>query len=96
MSSVEDGGPPGLASHGKAVIACSVVTVGLSGIIVGLRFFARLWPARLLGYEDWCMLKAWVRRIGHVFCAGYTDIHRSPGGGVVMVENKTSRLTGFA
>ncbi|KAF6826521.1 hypothetical protein CPLU01_09638 [Colletotrichum plurivorum] len=60
MSSVEDGGPPGLAPHGKAVIACSVVTAGLAGIIVGLRFFARLWPARLLGYEDWCIFTAWL------------------------------------
>ncbi|TDZ49876.1 hypothetical protein CTRI78_v007777 [Colletotrichum trifolii] len=59
MEAIEDGGPPGLAPHGKAVIACTVVSAALSGMIVGLRFFARLTPAMLLGKEDWCILVAW-------------------------------------
>ncbi|KAL0932815.1 uncharacterized protein CTRU02_211778 [Colletotrichum truncatum] len=57
---IEDGGPPGIAPRGQAVIVCSAITAALSGVIVGLRFFARLSPARLLGKEDWCILIAWV------------------------------------
>ncbi|KAK1469791.1 hypothetical protein CMEL01_01558 [Colletotrichum melonis] len=57
---IEDGGAPGFAPHGKAVIACATISVGLAGLIVGLRFFARLYPARLLGKEDWCIFIAWL------------------------------------
>lgn len=57
---IEDGGAPGFPPHGKAVIACATISAGLAGLIVGLRFFARLYPARLLGKEDWCIFIAWV------------------------------------
>ncbi|EXF83067.1 hypothetical protein CFIO01_06239 [Colletotrichum fioriniae PJ7] len=57
---IEDGGAPGFPPHGKAVIACATISAGLAGLIVGLRFFARLYPARLLGKEDWCIFIAWL------------------------------------
>ncbi|KAK1854651.1 hypothetical protein CCHR01_02692 [Colletotrichum chrysophilum] len=57
---IEDGGPPGLAPQGQSVISCAVASAVLSGIIVGLRFYARLSPARLLGWEDAWILIAWI------------------------------------
>ncbi|OHE97152.1 hypothetical protein CORC01_07593 [Colletotrichum orchidophilum] len=34
--------------------------VAVAGLVVGLRFFVRLYPARLLGKEDWCIFVAWI------------------------------------
>ncbi|OLN96857.1 hypothetical protein CCHL11_02412 [Colletotrichum chlorophyti] len=59
MEAIEDGGPAGLPPDAKAVIVSSVITAAISGLVVGLRFFARLWPASLVGNEDWAILVSW-------------------------------------
>ena len=42
------------------VIACAIVSLVVSGIALGLRFYSRGVITRVLGREDWCILIAWV------------------------------------
>ena len=44
----------------QLVIACAIVCLVVSGLIVGLRFYSRGVITKVLGREDWCILVAWV------------------------------------
>ncbi|KZL83770.1 pth11-like integral membrane protein [Colletotrichum incanum] len=67
MNIIEDGGPTGIPPKGKAVIACAIIASGIAGLVVASRFFARLYPAKLLGKEDWCILIAWWAYLTIIF-----------------------------
>lgn len=68
MPNASTGWPAGAAPDGHpyetragSVIACYAVTLVLSGVAVGARFYTRGRIQHVLGREDWAILAAWVR-----------------------------------
>ncbi|PKS08144.1 hypothetical protein jhhlp_005420 [Lomentospora prolificans] len=51
----------------QLVIACAIVCLVVSGLIVGLRFYSRGVITKVLGREDWCILVAWASYINVLF-----------------------------
>ena len=64
IKSMESSGPPpqGDVNLGPGIVAVIVVLLTLSIIVVGLRFATRIWIVKKLGWDDWTILFALVRR----------------------------------
>lgn len=45
---------------GHQLIVCAVITAGLSGIFLVLRLYTRKFLAQGLGWDDFCIVCAWV------------------------------------
>ena len=63
-------GPPpqGDYSKGTSIIIFDVVTVSIATIVVALRFAVRIWISKRLGWDDWTILAAAVRKRALDYC----------------------------
>jgi hypothetical protein len=75
-------GPPpqGDYSKGPAMIIFDVVTVSVATIVVAIRFAVRIWISKCLGWDDWTILAAAVRRsvsyFSHCLQSAVGELHR--------------------